>query len=117
MGLTTTKMVEMGMMGLRTDKTSAKPGQVSFDVTNWSRSMVHEMLVVAVDNPDARLPYDNSAQTVVEDRVKVLGETQDLQPNASKMLDLTLSPGSYLLICNQSGHFAAGMAVRFSVAP
>jgi uncharacterized cupredoxin-like copper-binding protein len=107
----------MGMMAMRADKTSAKAGQVTFDVTNWSRSVVHEMLVVAVDSPDAPLPYDFSKQIVPENQVKVLGETQELQPNASKSIQLTLAPGNYLLVCNVPGHYAAGMVLAFTVAP
>jgi len=107
----------MDMMSMRADKTSAKAGPVTFDVTNWSRSVVHEMLVVAVDGPDAPLPYDFNKQSVPENQVKVLGETQELQPNASKSIHLTLAPGSYLLVCNVPGHYAAGMALAFTVAP
>ena len=70
----------MGMMSVRADRTSAKAGPVTFDVTNWSRSVVHEMLVVAVDSPDAPLPYDFSKQIVPEDQVKVLGETASFSP-------------------------------------
>jgi uncharacterized cupredoxin-like copper-binding protein len=107
----------MGIMSMRADKTSAKAGAVTFDVTNWSRSVVHEMLVVAVDSPDAPLPYDFSKQIVPENQVKVLGETQELQPNASKSIQLTLAPGNYLLVCNVPGHYAAGMVLAFAVAP
>ena len=107
----------MGMMSMRADKTSAKAGPVTFDVTNWSRSVVHEMLVVAVDSPDAPLPYDFNKQIVPENQVKVLGETQELQPNASKSIQLTLAPGNYLLVCNVPGHYAAGMSLAFTVAP
>ncbi len=110
-------MMGMGMMSVRADKTSVKAGQVTFDVTNWSRGVVHEMLVVAVDSPDAPLPYDYNKQTVAEDQIKKLGETEELQPNASKSIELTLSPGNYLLLCNVPGHYAAGMAVPFTVAP
>jgi uncharacterized cupredoxin-like copper-binding protein len=110
-------MMGMGMMSVRADKTNVKAGNVTFDVTNWSRSVVHEILVVAVDSPDAPLPYDYSKQTIVEDQVKKLGETDELQPNASKSIDLTLNPGSYLLLCNVPGHYAAGMVVPFSVVP
>ena len=107
----------MGMMSIRADKTSAKAGAVTFNVTNWSRSVVHEMLVVAVDSPDAPLPYDFSKQIIPEDQVKALGETNELQPNASKSIELTLAPGNYLLVCNVPGHFAAGMVLAFTVAP
>jgi len=107
----------MGMMAIRADKTSAKAGSVTFDVTNWSRSVVHEMLVLAVDSPDAPLPYDFSKQIIPEDQVKALGETNELQPNGSKSIELTLAPGNYLLVCNVPGHYAAGMVLAFTVAP
>ena len=82
---------------------------MTFDVTNWSRNLVHEMLVVAVDNPDAQLPYDADDQRVIEEKIKSLGETEEMQPGASKDLTLDLKPGTYLLICNVAGHYAAGM--------
>jgi uncharacterized cupredoxin-like copper-binding protein len=107
----------MGMMSIRADTTSAKVGPVTFNVTNWSRSVVHEMLVVAVDSADAPLPYDFAKQIIPEDQVKVLGETNELQPNASKSIMLTLAPGTYLLVCNVPGHFATGMVLPFTVGP
>ena len=107
----------MGMMSIRADKTSAKAGAVTFNVTNWSPSVVHEMLVVAVDSPDASLPYDFSKQIIPEDQVKALGKTNELPPNASKSVELTLAPGNYLLVCNVPGHYAAGMVLAFTVAP
>jgi len=61
---------------------------VSFDVTNWSRSVLHEMLVVSVDNPVAPLPYDYPQARVPEDKVKVLGEAADLQNIARAPVEL-----------------------------
>jgi uncharacterized cupredoxin-like copper-binding protein len=110
-------MMGVGMMSVRAGKTRVKAGRVTLDVTYWSRSVVHEVLVVAVDNPDAPLPYDYNKQTVVENQIKSLGETEELQPNASKSIELTLSPGNYLLLRNVPGHYAAGMAVPFTVNP
>lgn len=49
--------------------------------------------------------------------MKVLGEAEDLEPNASKAFEVMLGPGSYLLICNVPGHYAAGMVAPFPVAP
>ncbi len=106
-----------GMMSIRVDKPTVKAGAVTFEVTNWSRSVLHEMLVVSVDSPTAPLPYDYPQARVPEEQVKVLGEAADLQPNATKTLGVTLTPGSYLLICNLPGHYAAGMAVPLSVTP
>src|SRR5690348_17379239 len=98
-----------GMMTIRADHPTVKAGPVHFDATNWSKGMQHELLVVAVDEPGAPLPYDYAQGKVAEDQVRVLGDTSELQPNASAALDLTLSPGTYLLICNVPGHYASGM--------
>lgn len=106
-----------GMMSIRLDKPTVNAGTVTFDVTNWSRSVLHEVLVVSVDNPTAPLPYDYPQARVPEDQVKVLGEAGDLQPNVSGTFEVTLAAGSYLLICNLPGHYAAGMAVPLSVTP
>ncbi len=107
----------MGMMAVRINQPSVKAGAMRFDITNWSRGMLHEMLVVAVDNPEAPLPYDYAQAKVAEDQVKVLGDTSSLQPGASYTLDVTLTPGSYLLICNVPGHYAAGMVTPLTVTP
>lgn len=105
----------MGMMSIRADHPDAKTGPLRFEVTNWSRSTLHEMLIIAVDHADAQLPYDASSGRVPEDQVRVLGDTGDMQPNETKMLDVTLAPGTYLLLCNLPGHYAAGMVTPFTV--
>jgi uncharacterized cupredoxin-like copper-binding protein len=107
----------MAMMAVRIDQPSVKAGTVTFDVTNWSTSVLHEMLIVSVTSPTAPLPYDYMQAKVPEEQVKVLGEVEDLQPNASKSFEAALSPGYYLLICNVPGHYAAGMAAPLSVTP
>jgi uncharacterized cupredoxin-like copper-binding protein len=106
-----------GMMSVRINPSSVKSGKVSFDVTNLSQSIVHEMMIVAVDTPDAPLPYDYGTWRVLEDQVKVAGDAKEMQPNSSKILEVTLSPGSYLLLCNVAGHYAAGMVAPFYVSP
>ena len=105
----------MGPMAIRVDQATIKAGVVHFDVTNWSRGIVHEMLVVAVDNADAPLPYDDATSTVPEQQIRSLGEVSDLAPNATGTLDLDLRAGTYLLICNVPGHYAAGMQAPLTV--
>jgi uncharacterized cupredoxin-like copper-binding protein len=110
-------MMGYGMMAVRVDRSSVRAGAIRFDVTNWSQGMLHELLVVAVDNPQAPLPYDYSKAIVAEDQVKVLGDTENLQPDASHTLDVTLAPGWYLLNCNVPGHYASGMSTPLTVTP
>ena len=106
-----------GMMSIRIDKSTVKTGTVTFEVTNWSRSVLHEMLIVSVDSPAAPLPYDYPQARVPEDQVKVLGEIADLEPNVTKTVEVAMTPGSYLLICNLPGHYASGMVAPLNVAP
>ena len=110
-------MMGMGRMAIRTDHASVKAGKTHFVVTNWSQGIVHEMIVVAVDSPDAPLPYDYETGRMAEDQIKSLGEVSDLRPNATGFLDVDLAPGSYLLICNVPGHYAAGMVADLTVTP
>ena len=105
----------MGGMSLRANVTSVKAGKVTFDVTNLSRSIVHEMIVVAVENPNAPLPYDYNTGQIPEKQVKMLGETSEMEPNAEKTITLDLKPGAYLLICNVPGHYQAGMWTPLTV--
>jgi uncharacterized cupredoxin-like copper-binding protein len=105
----------MGAMSVRTNVMSVKAGKVTFEVTNLSRSIVHEMMVVAVENANAPLPYDYNAGQIPEKQVKMMGETEEMQPNAEKTITLDLKPGVYLLICNVPGHYAAGMWTPLTV--
>jgi len=105
----------MGAMSVRTNVTSVKAGKVTFEVTNLSRSIVHEMIVVAVENPNAPLPYDYNTGQIPEKQVKMLGETEEMQPNAEKTITIDLKPGAYLVICNVPGHYAAGMWTPLTV--
>ena len=106
----------MGMMSIRTNVSTVKAGKITFDVSNLSRSIVHEMAVVAVDNPNAPLPYDFNTGQVPENQIKVIDEVEDMEPNAQRTMELDLKPGSYLLICNLPGHYAAGMWTALTVS-
>ncbi len=102
-------------MMLKTDQQSVKAGPVTFMVSNDSKNLVHEMIVVSVAEPNMPLPYDPKANRVIESKIKDLGEASDLPPGTKKTLTLTLKPGHYLLICNQPGHYKAGMKANLTV--
>ena len=74
-------------------------------------------VVLAVDSADSPLPYDYNTAKVPEDQVKSMGEVGELKPNESGGLDATLTPGTYILLCNVPGHYAAGMWTALTVTP
>jgi len=92
-------------MHIALDRDRVPAGKVTFCTVNQSKNLVHELIVVRVDSPQAALPYDEKKQEVVEKRIAHLGEVSDLKP------------GQYLLICNQPGHYKAGMSAPFTVRP
>ena len=104
-------------MVIKADRTNVKAGPVLFEVSNDSKNLVHEMIVVAVSRPDATLPYDGKDGRVIELKIQDLGEASDLQPGEKKTLRLTLKPGSYILMCNQPNHYKAGMRTNLVVGP
>jgi uncharacterized cupredoxin-like copper-binding protein len=104
-------------LGMKVDHREVKAGRVTFRVSNTSRSLVHEMMVVPVANEDPALPYDAKEDKVAEESIHSLGEVSDLRPGAKGTLTVQLKPGSYLLLCNQPGHYHAGMYSTLTVIP
>ncbi len=102
-------------MMIKTDQTSVKAGSVKFLVSNNSKTLVHEMIVVSVTDPNTPLPYDRKDDRVNESKIKDLGEASDLPPGTKKTLSLTLKPGDYMLMCNQPGHYRGGMKASLTV--
>ncbi len=102
-------------MMIKTDQASVKAGPVKFLVSNDSKTLVHEMIVVDVAEPNRPLPYDRKDNRVIESKIKDLGEASDLPPGQKKTLTLTLKPGNYILMCNQPDHYKAGMRANLTV--
>ena len=99
----------MAGMQLTIDQDTVPAGPITFAVTNRSKSVVHELLVVKLPNKDANLPYDEKDSKVVENKLNKLVDSDDIKPGGKKMITVALKPGDYLLICNQPGHYMAGM--------
>jgi uncharacterized cupredoxin-like copper-binding protein len=97
------------------DHDKLKPGRVMLQAENQSRTLVHEVIVVRV-NGHNELPFDAKHDRVNENRLRRLGEIADLAPGMKGKLALNLEPGTYLLFCNQPGHYKDGMVTRLTVA-
>lgn len=105
------------VMGIKLDKPSAVAGQVTFEVINSSKTLVHEMLVIKVDNFHESFPYQTDEARVIEDKVQDFGEVSELEPGQSGTLTVNLKPGKYLLLCNIPTHYEMGMFIPFIVEP
>jgi uncharacterized cupredoxin-like copper-binding protein len=97
------------------DRDTVPAGRITFRAANQSKDQVHELIVVRIKPGHSKLPYDKKKSEVEEKYIRHLGEISDLKPGASGAMTLNLKPGAYLLICNQPGHYAAGMATTLTV--
>ena len=105
-----------GHMRIIVNPGTLKPGRVTLQAENQSKTLVHELLV-ARDDGAKTLPFDATHDRVIESRVRRLGEISDLAPGKTGKLTLKLNPGTYVLFCNQPGHYKDGMVAKLVVAP
>jgi len=101
-------------MRIAIDRTKLKPGRITFQAVNQSKSLTHEVVVV---HNRGELPFDAKHDQVNERDVRRLGEIADLAPGATGKLTLNLGPGTYELFCNEPGHYKDGMIATVVVAP
>jgi uncharacterized cupredoxin-like copper-binding protein len=102
-------------MVIKADPTKVKAGRVTLEAVNRSKDLVHEVLVVPAPSDGMELPYDTNTNTIIEKRVHSLGEISELKPGSRGKLTLNLKAGTYLLLCNQPGHYKAGMSTKLVV--
>ncbi|MGE5099092.1 MAG: plastocyanin/azurin family copper-binding protein [Deltaproteobacteria bacterium] len=102
-------------MQMKAEPTTVKAGRVTFKAVNQSKDLVHEVLVVPAPAGGKDLPYDAKSNTIDEKRVHSRGEISDLKPGAQGSRTLSLKPGTYLLVCNQPGHYKEGMVAKLTV--
>lgn len=98
----------MAMMGIDLSKTTVPAGMVTFNVTNASRGIIHEMVVSPITSTDEVMPYIVAENKIDEDAAGDLGEIE-LDPGRSGTLGIDMKPGQYLLYCNIPGHYVSGM--------
>ena len=103
--------VTLAEMSIRTAAVT-RAGAVTFSVTNTGM-VTHELVVIRTDLGEGQLPPGLEAGKVSE--TGSLGESGDLAAGASVDFTLTLAPGHYVLICNEPGHYTAGMHTSLTV--
>jgi uncharacterized cupredoxin-like copper-binding protein len=115
---------------IKPEPASYKAGSVTFNVRNIGNTS-HNLVIVKTDLQPNALP--TNADGSVDEAgpgIAVLGKTETIAPDVSRLLTVNLEPGNYVLICNilqttngQStlarplAHYAQGQAVAFTVTP
>jgi uncharacterized cupredoxin-like copper-binding protein len=93
-------------------QSSVPSGDVTFNISNEGPS-AHEFVVVESDLAPDALPVKDDE--VEEDTLDSIGEQEDIAPNTTTDLTLTLDPGSYVVFCNITGHYEQGMYAGLTV--
>lgn len=104
-----------GEMKISLDQPTIQSGEVVFNVANHAMTEEHEMILVKLTSADQKIPLNTTKHRVDENELNTLGEVADLKPSDTGTLNVTLKPGSYLLLCNIKGHYEAGMWTRLTV--
>lgn len=117
MGKVDMKMASMGMMGIKLDVATVKAGKITFEVTNDSKAIIHEMILSPLPDGTTELPYIVDENRVDEEKADHLGEVSELDPGKSGSLSVDVKPGTYIVYCNIPGHFVDGMWTELTVTP
>ena len=99
--------------GVTLAQTSVYAGAVTFKVKNTG-TVEHELVVLRTDVAADKIQPDPDEPGKMSEAGS-LGESGDLAIGEAKEFTLNLTPGKYVLMCNQPGHYMAGMHVAFEV--
>ncbi|MBI4260560.1 MAG: hypothetical protein HY658_08335 [Actinobacteria bacterium] len=96
---------------------SVASGEVTFDITNNGPS-THEFVVFDTGLAEDQLPTDENGDVDEEGSpdITVVDEVEDIGSGADATLTVTLDAGTYVIVCNLPGHYAAGMHTTITVA-
>ena len=115
MGLGLNADMSMAMLGVKTDVATVAAGTVTFQVTNASKDLIHEMILSPAPADGQGFAYLADQYRVDEAAAGQLGEVSELDPGKSGSLTVDLKPGKYVLYCNLPAHFMNGMWTEITV--
>jgi uncharacterized cupredoxin-like copper-binding protein len=101
-------------MGMTVSRKTAPAGVVTFKVTNDSKTMIHELVIVRYPKAGQVLPY-GADMKIDEDKAGHMGEVSELDPGKGGSVSISMKPGRYVLVCNIPGHYKSGMWAEFTV--
>jgi uncharacterized cupredoxin-like copper-binding protein len=98
------------------DALEVPAGEVSFDVSNTGEDL-HELIVFKSDLDVTALPMSAAVKNEVDESQvgEYIGGFEDVAAGATANGTLMLAPGRYILLCNLSKHYEAGMVSTLQV--
>ena len=100
-------------MKVSVDHSTMQAGPVTFVVKNTG-AVAHELVLLQTDVAQDKIAANPAeAGKVIE--TGNLGETGDMAVGETKSFTATLAAGHYVLVCNEIGHYDAGMHMTFTV--
>ena len=99
---------------IQVSSTTLPAGAITFHIANTSPAEMHEFVIIRTDLNADQLPLAADG-SVEEDKLASPGEKGDIAAGQGGDLTITLPAGRYMFICNQPGHFKAGMHTVFNV--
>ena len=99
--------------GVTLAQTSVNGGPVTFKVKNTG-TLLHELVVIQTDIAAEKIqPNADEPGKMSEEGTQ--GESGDVAVGETKEFTLNLTPGKYVLMCNEVGHYMMGMHIPFVV--
>ena len=102
-------------MMLMVSPRTVKAGEIVFHIRNISKDLQHEVLVIKPPAKLSAMPYSTKQRRLIESKIDKLADSGGQKPGQSYTMKVDLKPGKYLLICNQPGHYRAGMHTWLTV--
>jgi uncharacterized cupredoxin-like copper-binding protein len=105
--------IDMGEFFFKPSNLTVPAGKVVISAPNTGR-VVHELVLLKTALDPGKLQTEKNGNAN-EDAYSGPGEIADVAAGATKQATFDLKPGTYVMICNVPGHYAAGMYGRLIV--
>ena len=103
----TNVMVQMSDKDITLNATEVPAGLVTFMVMNRG-TILHSLVVIRTDVADDQMPLDPADQSKVKETGSIVA-TGQMAAGSGKQIQRQLTPGKYVLVCNEPAHYAVGM--------
>lgn len=98
---------------VKPSQASVPAGQVTFAVKNTGK-LTHEVAILRTDLAHDKIPVRDTDPTKVQEP-GMIGMIEGVDAGQTKQALFDLTPGSYVLVCNEASHYQAGMHIAFVV--